>query len=320
MHARRLLAVAVATSTLILGAGCAGNTVASKSSGSSPSAGSGGKGSITLSGQNFGEATLVANMYQQLLQKEGYSVTMKLVGSRDVYMANGQFPGAIQVVPEYLGGIADKLNSMQNGDNAKPVTTPDAQQTLENVQPLAKKAGITLLQPSQATDQNAFFVTKDFAQKNNLKTLSDLGNLKQKVVLAAAPDCEGRTDCAGGLEKAYGIDLAKVLPLGYASPQTYDAVKSGEAQLGETSTTDGSLKSQGFVLLEDDQHIQPAQNLIPAVSSDFLAQHQDVKGVLDKLMSTLTTDDLVTMNAKIGNERQKPEDVAKQYLQDKGLL
>ncbi len=322
MHARRLLATALAASTLILGAGCAGNDVASNSSASDSgsAAGSGSKGSLTLSGQNFGEAALLASMYQQLLENQGYSVTVKLVGSRDVYMASGQFPGAIQVVPEYLGGIADKLNAMQNGSDAKPVTTPDAQQTIDNVQPLAKKAGITLLQPSQATDQNAFFVTKQFADKFNLKTLSDLGKLNKKVVLAAAPDCEGRTDCAGGLTKTYGIDITKVLPLGYASPQTYDAVKKGEAQLGETSTTDGSLKSQGFVLLADDQHIQPAQNLIPAVSTSYLAKHQDIKGVLDKLMSTLTTDDLVQLNAKIGNERQKPEDVAKQYLQDKGLL
>ncbi len=319
MHARRLLAAALATSTLLL-AGCAGNDVAGSGSGSSPSAGASAKGSLTLSGQNFGEATLVANMDKLLLENAGYSVTMKLVGSRDVYMANGQFPGAIQVVPEYLGGIADKLNNMQNGPSAKSITTPDTQQTLQNVQPLAKKAGITLLQPARATDQNAFFVTKQFAQQHHLQTLSDLGKLNQKIVLAAAPDCEGRTDCAGGLKKTYGINISKVLPLGYASPQTYDAVKKGEAQLGETSTTDGSLKAQGFVLLTDDQHIQPAQNLIPAVSSDYLKQHPDLKNVLNPLMSTLTTDDLVQLNAKIGNERQQPEDVARQYLQDKGLL
>jgi osmoprotectant transport system substrate-binding protein len=262
----------------------------------------------------------MANMYKLLLENKGYTVTMKLVGSRDVYMAKGQFPGSVDVVPEYLGGIADKLNQMQNGSNAKSITTSDVQGTLNAVKPLADKAGITLLDPAKATDQNAFFVTKKYADQNSLKNLSDLGARGKPVVLAAAPDCEGRTDCAGGLTKDYGIKITKVLPLGYASPQTYDSVLKGEAQLGETSTTDASLTSQGLMLLQDDKGIQPVQNLIPAVSTAFLEKHSDIKGVLDSLMAKLTTADLTKLNGKVGNERQKPEDVAKQYLKEQGLL
>ena len=91
------------------------------------------------------------------------------------------------------------------------------------------------------------------------------------MTLAAAPDCEGRLDCEGGLSEKYGIDITKVLPLGYASDDTYQSVINGESELGETSTTDGTLEAQGLVVLEDDLQIQPAQNLVPAVSSEFLA-------------------------------------------------
>lgn len=309
MRARRLLAAALAASTLLLGAACAGNNVPS---------GSGDKGSVTLSGQNFAEAELVANMYKALLEDKGYKVDMKLVGTRDVYMK--QFPGDVDVVPEYVGAFADFLNTQENGSNAKPITTSDAQDTLSALKPLTDKAGITMLQPAEATDQNAFFVTKKFADQNSLKTLSDLARLGKPVVLAAAPDCQGRTDCAGGLSDAYGIKVTKVLPLGYASPQTYKSVIDGESQLGETSTTDGSLGSQGLVLLQDDKHIQPAQNLIPAVGSDFLKKHPDVKDALNSLMAKLTTADLTELNGKVGNERQQPAEVAKQYLKDQGLL
>jgi osmoprotectant transport system substrate-binding protein len=312
MQTRRFLTTALALSAVLLGAGCAGNDVGSS--------GGGDKGSLTISGQNFPEATLVANMYQQLLEKGGYSVTLKLVGTRDVYMAKGQFPGAVDIVPEYVGGIADFLNTQQNGSSAKSITTNDAQQTLQALKPLADKAGITMLEPSAATDQNAFFVTKDFAATNSLSTLSDLGALGRPVVLAAAPDCKGRTDCEGGLSGTYGIDITKVLPLGYASDQTYQSVLKGESQLGETSTTDGSLTGQGLQLLTDDKSIQPAQNLVPAVSTKFLQAHPDVKGILNSLMAKLTTKDLTSLNAKVSNEREQPETVAKQYLQDQGLL
>ena len=139
-------------------------------------------------------------------------------------------------------------------------------------------------------------------------------------MLAAAPDCEGRPDCEGGLTGTYGIDITEVLPLGFASPQTYESVISGESQLGLTSTTDGSLESQGLQLLEDDQSIQPAQNLVPMVSTSFLEENGDVEDVLNELMGELTTDDLTELNGQVGNERAKPEDVAQEYLEERGLL
>ena len=317
MHVSRTshrLVAAAAVATLALGlAGCGSSGGDDDNSGSSAD-----KGSVTISGQDFSEAALMAAMYDELLDHAGYDVTVKLVKTRDVYMAKGQFPGAVDIVPEYLGGIADYLNTQAKGSNAEPVSSPDVDATLKAAQKLAAAKGITLLTPSKATDANAFFVTKKYAQANNL---TDLSSLKGKsVVLAAAPDCKGRTDCAGGLEKTYGIDISKVLGLGYATDQTYQSVIKGESQLGETSTTDGSLDSQGLQLLPDDKSIQPAQNLLPAVSSSFLAKHPDVKTILDKLSAVLTTDDLVTMNGEMGNERKKPDDVAEAYLESKGLL
>ncbi len=93
----------------------------------------------------------------------------------------------------------------------------------------------------------------------------------------------------------------------------------GESQLGETSTTDGTLEEQGLVLLTDDKKIQPAENLVPAVSSSFLAAHPDVAAPLNALMAALTTEKLTQLNAQVSNDRQKPEDVAAQFLSDEGL-
>jgi osmoprotectant transport system substrate-binding protein len=161
-------------------------------------------------------------------------------------------------------------------------------------------------------------VTKDYSEQNNATKLSDLEGVSVK--LAAAPDCEGRLDCEGGLSDQYAIKITKVLPLGYATDQTYQSVISGESELGETSTTDGTLESQGLVVLEDDKHIQPAQNLVPAVSTEFLTAHPDIKGILNPLMAALTTENLTELNGKVAVDRQKPEDVAKAFLEDNGLL
>jgi osmoprotectant transport system substrate-binding protein len=315
MHTRRLLAGVVAASAALLTA-CGSSDSSSTATDNPSSSAAADKGTVHISGQNFTEAEIVADMYAAVLQKAGYTPDVKLVDTRDVYMKD--FPKNVDVVPEYTGAIVEFLNGSYNGANAKPITVSDPQKTIDKAKPLLDEAGATLLNPSEATDTNAFFVSKDYSEQNNVTTLSDLKG--KSVVLAAAPDCKGRLDCEGGLTSAYGIDITKILPLGYASTQTYDSVIKGESQLGETSTTDGTRESQDLVRLPDDRNIQPAQNLVPLVSSDFLQAHPDVADPLNALMAKLTTEALTQLNAQVSVDRAKPEDVAQQWLSDNGLL
>ena len=320
MHVRRSLAAALAVGSLLLTVGCAGSDLdSSASDDSSPTDGTSettDQGPVRISGQAFPEAALVAAMYDELLTNAGYETDVKLVDARDAYMTT--FPDSIDVVPEYVGGIVNFLNAQENGAKAEPFTAGDGAELASQGADLLDAAGITLLDQSPATDTNAFFVTKDYSESEGVTKLSDLEG--KSVVLAAAPDCEGRLDCEGGLSDEYGIDVTKVLPLGYASDQTYQSVIDGESQLGETSTTDGTLESQGLVVLEDDQQIQPAQNLVPAVSNTFLEAHPDVADVLTALMAALTTEKLTELNGQVSVDRAKPADVAHQFLEDNGLL
>lgn len=315
MQVRRSLAAVLAVGSILLATSCADDEI-SGSPEDEATTGSADKGTVSISGQSFPEAALVASMYEQLLSDAGYSTDVKLVDARDAYMAT--FPDSIDVVPEYVGGIVNFLNAAKNGENAEPLTAGDGQELADAGKELLDEQGITLLDLSEATDTNAFFVTKEFSDKEGVTKLSDLEGMSVK--LAAAPDCEGRLDCEGGLSDDYGIKVTEVLPLGYASDQTYQAVIDGETELGETSTTDGTLDSQGLVVLEDDKQIQPAQNLVPAVSNTFLADHPDVAEVLNPLMAALTTENLTELNGRVAVEREKPEDVALDFLQQEGLL
>lgn len=309
MKGRRLLGVVAAVALLFTGAACGNNSGGS----------SGDKGTISLSGQNFTEMQIMAEMYKQVLENAGYTVNVHLVQTRDVYVKSLEH-GKVDVVPEYLGALADYLNTTANGSSAKSFASHSAQATLGKLKPLASSVGISMLQPAKATDQNAFAVTKQFASKNNVSTLSELGALGQPIVLAAAPDCKGRSDCEGGLSSVYGINITKILPLGYDSPEVKNSLHSGESQLGEVATTDGALSQEGLVLLQDDKGIQPAQNLIPAVNSAFLKKHPDVASVLNKLSSTLTTADLAALNKKVGVDRVQASTAAHDYLTSKGLV
>jgi osmoprotectant transport system substrate-binding protein len=280
---------------------------------------SGGGKSVTIVGQKFTEADILTQLYKQLLEKEGFKTDVKNLGARDIYLDPLE-KGDVQVSADYLSSMTEALNRKANGEEADPVASPDVQATLEQLKTLAAKYDITPLKPAKAEDANAYAVTKDYAEKNKLTTLSDLGKLGKPVALAANSDCSERPDCAKGLQSVYGIKLSKVEPLGFGSADTKKALTDGEVQLGQVGTTDGSLDQMGLVVLEDDKNWQNAENLVPVVNSAWLKDNAKAEAALNKLSGVLTTEDLTKLNAKVDGERLEASQVAEDYLKEKGLL
>ncbi len=319
---RSTVLLATAASAALVLSSCAASSVQNgtdaSSSASSSSGASAAAGTVVVGGPDFTEAAIMEQLYSQLLQDAGYQTKIVTSANREVYF--GQLAsGDIDVVPEYAATLAEYLNQQKNGEGAATIATNDAAATVAAAAPLAAEQGVTLLQPAQAADQNAFAVTQKYATDNNLKTLSDLGALGQPVVLAATEECPQRPFCQLGLTSTYGIQVSSNLPLGFDTPAVKQSVQSGESQLGLVATTDGTLSQFGLVTLQDDKKLQLADNLVPAVSKD-VANDTKVTDALNKLASVLTTEDLAALNGQVDGERLLPEDVAKTYLQDKGLI
>ncbi|WP_411103358.1 ABC transporter substrate-binding protein [Streptomyces sp. cmx-4-9] len=291
------------------------------SASSSPGGAAGGKGSLVVGAAGFTESNVLAELYAQVLKDAGYSTSIKTVNNRELYEPSLE-KGEIDVVPEYAATLAEFLNAKVNGPKApeeKPVASSDVTATVAALEKLAGPLGLKALAPGGAVDQNAFAVSREFAAKNNLKTLSDLGKSGLKVKIAAGDECSVRPFCAPGLKKTYGIDVSGVDPKGVGTPQSKQAVKDGADQLALTTTTDATLDTFGLVLLEDDKKLQNADNVLPVVNAKD-AGAPEVAAALDGLTKALTTADLVDLNRKVDAERAKPADVAKAYLESKGLL
>ncbi|MFI8325173.1 ABC transporter substrate-binding protein [Streptomyces sp. NPDC085529] len=281
----------------------------------------GGKGSLVVGAAAFTESKVLAELYAQLLRDEGYAVSVTTVKNRELYEPALE-KGEIDVVPEYAATLAEFLNAKTNGPKApeeKPVASGDVKATVAALRKLAEPRGLKVLEAGEAVDQNAFAVSKEFAEKNGLKSLSDLGAAKLKVKIAAGDECAVRPFCAPGLKKTYGIDVAGVDPKGVGTPQAKQAVKDGVDQLVLTTTTDATVDAFGLVFLADDKHLQNADNVLPVVNAKE-AGAPEVAAALDKITKVLTTADLAELNRKVDAERAKPEDVAAAYLKEKGLV
>ncbi|GGT27104.1 glycine/betaine ABC transporter substrate-binding protein [Streptomyces kurssanovii] len=302
-------------------AACGGESLEQENAGTSPGTGSGKKGTLVVGAAAFTESKVLAELYAQLLGDAGYKTSITTVKNRELYEPSLE-KGEIDVVPEYAATLAEFLNAKVNGPKApeeKPVASGDVTATVQELTKLAEPLGLKVLPVGEAVDQNAFAVTKEFAEKNKLKTLSDLGRTKRPVKIAAGDECEVRPFCAPGLKKTYGIDVAGIDPKGVGTPQAKQAVKDGEDDMVLTYTTDGTLESYGLVLLEDDKKLQNADNILPVVNAKD-AGGAEIADVLAGLTKALTTEDLAELNRKVDGERAKPADVAKAYLEAEGLL
>ncbi|MEU7564438.1 ABC transporter substrate-binding protein [Streptomyces fradiae] len=317
----RLVAAALGVLALAAGlTGCGGSLEERGGSSGDPS-GAAGKGAVVVGSAGFTESRVLAELYAGVLADAGYRTSIRTVENRELYAPSLE-SGEIDVVPEYAATLAEFLNAKANGPKAaqeKPVASSDVTATVAALEKLAAPRGLKVLPAGDAVDQNAFAVTREFAAEHKLQSLSDLGRSKIKVKIAAGDECTVRPFCAPGLKSVYGIDVTGVDPKGVGTPQAKQAVKDGAAQLVLTTTTDATLDAFGLVLLEDDRKLQNADNVLPVVNARD-AGSPGVADALGKITKSLSTADLIELNRKVDAERAKPADVAKAYLEEKGLV
>ncbi len=275
-------------------------------------------GTLTVGGANFTEMLVMQALYGNLLTKAGFKVTYRSVKDRDTYEPMLR-SGEIDVVPEYAATMTEYLNRALNGAHAPVVASSDAQATIAAMRPLAKWRGLQVLNPASATDQNGFAVETSFAQKTGITTLSQFAALGKPVVLAATGTCPQGPFCQLGLQKVYGMRISKLLPTGFGSMETKQAVLSGQASLGLVGTTDGSLQALGLYVLKDDKRLQLADNLVPVINAGSAGSPQ-VAAALNPLSRLLTSGDLARMNDQVNVGQLSPDQVAKAYLTENGLL
>ncbi|GCD21345.1 glycine betaine ABC transporter substrate-binding protein [Cellulomonas algicola] len=194
--------------------------------------------SLVVGAANFSESATLAEIYGEVLRSAGYQVEVRTIGNRDTYLP-ALVDGTLSTVPEYAATLADFLNAKVNGADAPSVSSDDVDETVAALTPLAEQSGLAVGKPSAAQDQNAFAVTKAFADEHEVTTLSELAEACGGLVLAGPPECPERPFCQPGLEETYGMEIGEF--------KSYDfgligaAVRQGDAAIGLVLSSDGSL-------------------------------------------------------------------------------
>ncbi|MEU8047110.1 glycine betaine ABC transporter substrate-binding protein [Micromonospora echinofusca] len=199
-------------------------------------------GQIVIGAANFTENQILAELYKIALTAAGYDAKVQQIGNRELYEPALE-KGEIQVVAEYAATMAEFLNTKANGKDAQPVSSPELEKTVAALKTAGDKVGLVFGTPAAAQDQNAFAVTKAFADKYGVRTLSELAAKcsGQATVLAGPPECPQRPKCQAGLVQVYDFKAGSFSSLDQGGPQTKNALKTGAASVGLVFSSDGAL-------------------------------------------------------------------------------
>ena len=315
MRMHRRLALGAAMLALVVSA-CSsgeGSGSAAPSGGSAPASGGDGERSIVIGSAGFYEAQLMAEIYAQALEANGYTVERNLgIGPRDTTQPAIE-GGDIDLQPEYIGSLLTFLGGEASGDT---------DETLNALQTALGEVGLTALDPAPAQDQNAFVVRSETAEDLGLTTMSDLAEQATEVVWGLPPECETNELCRGALEDTYGIayDDLQIEEYAACDAPVAQALNDGVIDVAELCSTQPDIERFNFVVLEDDQLTQPAENLAPIVRTEWLdAAPDDFVEILNAVSAAMDTETLTSLGVDVAVDQMDVADVAAQWLTDNGL-
>jgi len=255
---------------------------------------------VTVGGANFTESSILANIYASALKKNHIEANTRR--NREIIIPALQ-SGEIDIVPEYLGALLNFYNGKTEATSQQDVSAELAQ---------ALPADFTLLNPAPATSITAWAVRTETAEKYHLRTLSDLRPVAPQLVIGGPPELAVRALGLPGLKRVYGLEFKAVKSLDMGGPLTRLALNSGKIDVATVVSTQGNLAKEKWVVLEDDKHEQPSQNVVPLVRKASLTP--EIGAVLNEVSGKLDNATLIALNQQVDLQHKDPAAVAEQWV------
>jgi len=270
----------------------------------------GGKGTITIGSKNFTENIILAHIMAELIEaKTDLKVVRKvnLGGSNVAWKALQN--NDIQLYPDYTGTIVANYYQEETGTS---------QETLDKTRELLAQDDMSFLEPFGFNNTYTLAVKQETAEKYGLKTFSDLAKVAGELVLGCEFEFLDRPDGYPGLKSAYDMNFKDAVGMDHGI--MYRSLADGKVDVIDAYSTDGQIVVYNLLILEDDKEFFPPYDAGPLVRNDVLEKYPELENVLNALGGVISEKEMQTLNAKVDEEGLKAEDVARDFLKEKGLI
>ncbi|WP_018331651.1 glycine betaine ABC transporter substrate-binding protein [Actinomycetospora chiangmaiensis] len=273
---------------------------------------------FVVGSKEFDEQLLLCRMTIALLQSAGATVVDRCDTKGSENVRSALTTGAIDMYWEYTG-TAWRTYLRQEAQLTDP------RELYEAVQVADAANGVSWLRQAPFDNTYAVGVSAANAQRLGVRTISDLAALTR----SGSPDARmcidqeftGREDGLVGLLRAYDFQF----PDGALDTLDIDAIYPALAAgrpcvFGEVFATDGRLNAMRINTLVDDLgYFLPYQAAL-TVRTDVLNRAPRLALLGDRLAPMLTDQVMRELNARISVGRRSPDDVARTFLREQGLI
>jgi osmoprotectant transport system substrate-binding protein len=289
------------------------------------------KKEITVGNKNFAEQYIVGQLMKQLLEDRDFAV--ELVS--DLYSADlrrRMEDGDIDICADYTGTVwmvhleHDYEPGMDNNEVYQLVKEEE------------EDSGLIWLKPIWNNNTYALASWSEFVEEHGLKTLSDLAALYRetegKVRLFVDPPFLTRQDGLPGLEKHYDFEVDEAYILTGKPGVSLEGLEKHMSDVAMVFGTDAEIAEYGWHVYTDDRSFFPAYDLTPYVQQEVLDRYPEIVVILNELVGSFpgggqpATPEVVAecqkvwqeLNAKVNIDGMEPDDVAREYLIQHGLI
>jgi len=299
----RILSLAAALSLLLAMTSCGDNAK---------------ENSITIYDAQYSESQIIHAMVKLLVEEH---TDVKVTIKDQMSPPNGY--------SELLRGGADVLNSydgtlLTTFLKLDPSDVPEGQSLYDFANQQAADKNVRLLGKLGINNTYTIAVPQEIAETYGLSTISDLAPVADQLVFGAEHDFFTEEGSAkyNPLIEFYQLNFKDAKQIDMTLK--YSAVENGNIDVTVVYATDGLNRKAQLKILEDDRSFFPEYNGALLVREDLFTRFQDtvpnLEALLNRMTGIFTNEDMVNLTYAVDVDGRSVQDVAKEYLRQKGLI
>lgn len=268
---------------------------------------------IRIGSKDFTEQRILAQMMVLMAEAEGVPVQRIIpVGDSrsNLYAIQN---GLIDVYPDYTGTIIALSGYPPRHDLGAARGA---------VRELVNPLGLRWVGSLGFSNDFVVVVRKDFAFRNDVRTVSDLADLGDRLRLAVDTDfAERPVDGLTGLIRLYGLRLASVLEVSPGERgKPFEALLEGRVDAAVVFMTDPEIATYGVSVLEDNLDFFASYEAGVLARSEVLQRLPKLAAALKELTGRISAEEMRRMIGEVDYVGDEPKTVARRFLVREGLL
>ena len=271
------------------------------------------KADIVIGGKLGAEPAILINMYKLLIEEDtDLNVELKAGLGKTAFVFSALKEGDIDIYPEFTGTV---INTQLEED----AVSNDASEVYEQARKgMLEEYDMLLLKPMSFNNTYSVAITEELSSKYNIESIGDLQKEEDDLVAGFTLEFKDRQDGYVGMQKLYNLDIKNIRTMEPGVRQK--ALKNGEIDIIDAYATDSYMIELDLKTLEDPENLFPPYQGAPLLRQETLKTYPELENILNQLGGEITDQEMREMNYEVDYKDNDPEQVARDYLQNRGLI